>query len=186
MGRGKATKKQQMTDIAKNVISYVEKLKANEKELTSEFQSLKVENVAEVKLAEDKDTCYLIHISAQDEKSLRKINALLVKKMEEHLAKPVVIIPAKKQINGKDYARYISKRVPRDRTLTAVYDSYLDDLLFPATIIGKRIRYPKGTTREFKVIVDHPDKVTIDYKIPSIVACYKALTNRELEIVEKK
>ena len=80
------------------------------------------------------------------------------------------------------FKRYEGTKVPRDRTLTAVFDAYLDDLVYPATIVGKRIRFPRGKVRHFKVILDKLDEETINYKIPSITACYKALTNRELEV----
>ena len=93
-----------------------------------------------------------------------------------------IIIPSKKRVNGKQYSTYVSKKVPRDRTLTAVFDGYLDDILYPATIVGKRIRYPAGKTRTYKVFVDPLDKDTIQYKLPAMTACYRALTNRKLEI----
>ena len=92
------------------------------------------------------------------------------------------MIPKRKRVNGKEYRTYISKKVPRDKTLTAVFDGYLDDILFPATIVGKRVRYPVGKTRTYKVIVDPLDKETVEYKIPAITACYKAITNRKLEV----
>ena len=72
--------------------------------------------------------------------------------------------------------------MPRHRTLTAVFEGYLDDILYPATIVGKRIRYPTGKTRAFKVFVDPLDEGAVEYKLPAMVACYRELTNRKLEI----
>ena len=69
---------------------------------------------------------------------------MLTKKLEEHLSNPVVIIPARKRVNGKEYRAFVSKKVPRDRTLTAVLDRYLEDILYPATKIGKRASYSLG------------------------------------------
>ena len=77
-----------------------------------------------------------------------------------------MIIPAPKRVNGKEYRAFVSKKVPRDRTLTAVFDGYLDDILFPATIVGKRTRYSVGKTRTYKVHVDHLDKENVEYKLP--------------------
>ena len=126
--------------------------------------------------------CYLIQISTTDSAGFKKIHSLLTKKFETLLSNPIVLIPAKKRVNGKEFRTYVSKKVPRDRTLTAVFDGYLDDILFPATVVGKRTRYPTGKTRTYKVLVDPLDKEIVEYKLPALVACYKALTNRKLEI----
>ena len=52
--------------------------------------------------------------------------------------------------------------------------------------MGKRVRYSVGKTRTYKVIVDPLDKEMVEYKIPAITACYKAITNRILEIEFQK
>ena len=112
--------------------------------------------------------------------------SLLTKKFEQHLSDTVILIPSRKRVNGKEYRTFISKKVPRDKTLTAVFDGYLDDILFPAIIVGKRVRYSVGKTRTYKVLVDPLDKEIIEYKIPAITACYKAITNRKLEVEFQK
>ena len=181
-GKGK---KSVATEIEKNFNNVLNKIKSNEKD-TKELESIKIVNASEVALESNKH-CYLVQVECSSEKDLKKVNQLLVKKFEEHFSTPVVIIPAKKRINGNLYQKYQGTKVPRDRTLSAVFDAYLDDLVFPATIVGKRIRFPKGKVRHFKVLIDNIDKEVIEYKVPSITACYKALTNRDLqvEILEK-
>ena len=124
----------------------------------------------------------VIQISTSNLSGFKKVHSLLTHKLEENLSNPVILIPAKKRVNGNEYRFYVSKKVPRDRTLTAVFDGYLDDILYPATIVGKRIRYPTGKTRTFKVLVDPLDKEVVENKGPAMVACYRALTNRKLEI----
>ena len=132
-------------------------------------------------MSDDKKCC-LIQVSSSNMAGFKKVHSLLTKKLEEELSIPVIVIPSKKRVNGKEYRTYVSKKVPRDRTLTAVFDGYLDDILFPATIVGKRIRYPTGKIRTYKVLVDPLDKEIVEYKLPAMVACYRALTNRKLEI----
>ena len=152
------------------------------KEHKAELEPLKIEHANEVQMNDDQK-CYLIQISTQNLAGFKKVHSLLTKKLEEHLSNTVMIIPARKRVNGKEYRTFVSKKVPRDRTLTAVFDAYLDDILYPATIIGKRIRYPVGkTTRTYKVIVDPLDKEAINYRLDAIKACFKALTNRKLDI----
>ena len=165
----------------KIVSTAFEKIKDSEKEHKTDLEPIKIEHSNEVQMSDDQK-CYLIQISTSNLAGFKKVHSLLTKKLEESLSNPVILIPAKKRVNGKEYRVYVSKKVPRDRTLTAVFDGYLDDILYPATIVGKRIRYPTGKTRTFKVLVDPLDKDIVEYKVPAMVACYRALTNRKLEI----
>ena len=173
--------KEKVTEMEKNFQNTLNSIISSEKDNKKELEGVKIENAREVEI-EKGERCFLVCVNTADEKDLRKVHPTLIKKFEEQFSAPVALIPAKKRVNGKLYKRYRGTKVPRDRTLTAMFDSYLDDLLYPATIIGKRIRYPKGKVRQFKVLVDPIDKDAIEYKIPCITACYKALTNRPLEV----
>ena len=181
MSKKEGTKKTKVSEIQKNVSTALEKIKDSEKEHKTELEPIKVEHANEVQMDENQK-CFLIQITTTNLAGFKKVHSLLTKKLEEHLSNPVVLIPAKKRVNGKEYSTFVSKKVPRERTLTAVFDGYLDDILYPATIVGKRIRYPAGKTRTFKVFVDPLDKEVIQYKLPAITACYRALTNRKLEV----
>lgn len=54
---------------------------------------------------------------------------------------------------------------PRSRTLTAVYDNILDDLVFPAEIVGKRIRVKLDGSQLIKVHLDKNQQTTIEHKV---------------------
>ena len=182
MSKKESQKKGAVSEIQKNVATALEKIKDSEKEHKAELDPLKIEHANEIQMSEEQK-CYLIQISTQNLAGFKKIHPLLTQKLEERLSSTVMIIPARKRVNGKEYRNYVSKKVPRDKTLTAVFDAYLDDILYPATIIGKRIRYPVGkTTRTYKVIIDPLDKDSIFHRLDAIKACYKALTNRKLDI----
>ena len=172
--------KQNVSEIGKKFTDLLKNIQSSEKDVP-ELEKINIATASEVAIEGGKH-CYLVQVETPSEKDLKKVNGLLVKKFEEHFSNPVVVIPAKKRINGKIFKRYEGTKVPRDRTLTAVFDAYLEDLVYPATIVGKRIRFPKGKVRHFKVILDKLDEETVSYKRPSITACYKALTNRELEV----
>ena len=175
------SKKAKVSETQKTVSLSLDKIKDSEKDHKADLDPIKLEHANEVQVNDDQK-CYLIQISTSNPTGFKKVHSLLTKKLEEDLSNPVIIIPSKKRVNGKEYRSYVSKKVPRDRTLTAVFDGYLDDILYPATIVGKRIRYPTGKTRIYKVLVDPLDKETIEYKINDMIACYRALTNRKLEI----
>ena len=150
------------------------------KEMT-ELESITIERANEIAV-EKSNRCFLVFLNTPNPAAFKTRHEFLIKKFEDNFSAPVILVPYRKRVNGNTYRRFQGTKVPRDRTLSAVFDSYLEDLLFPAIIVGKRIRFPQGKTRQFKVIVDGVDKEKMDYKVPSIIVCYKALTNRNLHV----
>merc|ERR1712071_575614 len=76
-------------------------------------------------------------------KAFQKIQTRLVRELEKKFSGKHVVFVAQRGIlakpTRKTKLRNKQKR-PRSRTLTAVHDSILEDLVFPAEIVGKRIR----------------------------------------------
>ena len=173
--------RQTVNEVIKNFTNVFARLQENDPNLRKELEDIKIENASEVAVGVDK-RCYLLQVNTSSNKSLQNAHGDIVKKLEEHFSTPVMIVPFRKRTNGQIFKRFRGTKVPRDKTLTAVFDSYLEDLLYPATIVGKRVRYPKGKVRHFKVFVDPLDREAIDYKVNAITACYKELTNRDLQI----
>lgn len=51
------------------------------------------------------------------------------------------------------------------RTLTAVHEAILEDLVYPAEIVGKRIRIRLDGTRLIKVHLDKAQQTNIEHKV---------------------
>jgi small subunit ribosomal protein S7e len=170
-----------VNEITKNLTTVLTRIQENDQNIKKDLENLKIENANEISIGSDK-RCYLVQVNESSVKNLHNVHSDIVKKLEEHFSTPVVIVPYRKKINGKLFRKFRGSKVPRSKTLSAVYDSYLEDLLYPATIVGKRIRYPNGKSRLYKVFVDPLDREHIEYKINAITACYKGLTNRDLVV----
>lgn len=179
-GKKQNQSKQNESEIASNFSNFLAKIKRENSE-DKKLEEISICRVSEIQIESNKH-CFLVFLNAPSQSAFKSVNSFLVKKFEEHFGAPVSIIQERKRINGNLFRRYQGTKVPRDRTLSAIFDSYLEDLIYPATIIGKRIRFPQGKARQFKVIIDPVDKESIDYKVPAISVCYKALTNRSLHI----
>ena len=143
---------------------------------------MKIENAKEILLDNKSQKYLLIQVNETSIPHLHKVHQDLVKRLEDELSSPVVIVPSRKITNGNLYRRYRGKKAPRNKTLTANYAAALEDVLYPATIVGMRIRYPTGGSKVYKVTIDPLDKEFIEYKIPAIVSSYKYLTSRALTI----
>lgn len=64
--------------------------------------------------------------------------------------------------------------------MTSVYDSILEDLVFPAEIVGKRIRVKLDGSQVTKVHLDKLQQTNIEHKTDTFASIYKKLTGREV------
>ncbi len=67
---------------------------------------------------------------------------------------------------------------PRSRTLTAVHDAMLTDLVYPVEIVGKRLRTREDGSRLLKVILDEKERGGVDYRLDTYSEVYRRLTGK--------
>ena len=81
MSKKENQKKEVKSEIEKNIINALEKIKDSEKEHKAELEPLKIEHANEIKMSDDKK-CYLIQISTQNLPGFKKVHSLLTQKLE--------------------------------------------------------------------------------------------------------
>merc|ERR1711874_39016 len=94
-----------------------------------------------------------------------------------------VVVIAQRRILAKPTRKMKNppkQKRPRSRTLTAVHDSILEDLVYPAEIFGKRIRIRLDGSRLFKVHLDKTQQTNIEHKTGTFASVYKKLTGKEV------
>merc|ERR1711910_149863 len=97
-------------------------------------------------------------------KAFQKIQTRLVRELEKKFSGKHVVFIAQRRILPKP-TRKVNKQKqkrPRSRTLVAVHSAILDDLVYPAEIVGKRIRFRLDGTRLFKVHLDKINRPTLN------------------------
>merc|ERR1712059_233303 len=67
-------------------------------------------------------------------------------------------------------ANKLKQKRPNSRTLQAVHNNILDDLVYPAEIVGKRIR----------IHLDKTQQTNIEHKTDTFASVYKKLTGKEV------
>merc|ERR1739841_275938 len=124
----------------------------------------------------------IIYVPYKLQKSFNKIQARLVRELEKKFSGRHVIIIAQRTILGKSYARSTKTKGlrPRSRTLTAVQDSILEDLVYPTEIVGKRTRCAVSGEKLLKVYLDPKDQVNVETKLDTFAYVYKKLTNKDV------
>ncbi|CAM9822004.1 unnamed protein product, partial [Discosporangium mesarthrocarpum] len=115
-------------------------------------------------------------------RSYHKIQQRLVRELEKKFSGRHVVIIAQRTILGKSYSRSTKTRGPRprSRTLTAVQDATLEDLVFPTEIVGKRTRCKLDGTKILKVQLDPKDQVNVETKLDTFSSVYKKITNKNV------
>lgn len=104
-------------------------------------------------------------------KTFQKIQIRLVRELEKKFSGKYVIFVGKRRMLPKPTRKTRSKskqKRPRSRTLTAVHDAILEDLVYPAEIVGKRIRVKLDGSRLIKVHLDKSQQTTIEHKVSTI------------------
>ncbi|KAI4165231.1 MAG: hypothetical protein LQ342_001099 [Letrouitia transgressa] len=74
-------------------------------------------------------------------------------------------------------ARETQKR-PHSRTLTAVHDALLHDVVYPVEIVGKRTRTREDGSKVLKVILDEKERGGVDWRLDTYAEVYRKLTGK--------
>ena len=110
-------------------------------------------------------------------RSFQKIQSRLVREIEKKFSEKHVVIIASRKIISKD-SRQKQKR-PRSRTMTAVHENMLNDIVYPAEIVGKRTRVNVDGSKLIKIHLDTKDQSTMEHKLETFTAVYKKLTGKD-------
>jgi small subunit ribosomal protein S7e len=83
----------------------------------------------------------------------------------------------KRSVNSRTNQK---QKRPRSRTLTAVHDAILNDLVYPVEIVGKRTRTKEDGSKTLKVILDEKERGGVDHRLDAYGEVYRRLTGRSV------
>ncbi|KIZ01820.1 40S ribosomal protein S7 [Monoraphidium neglectum] len=119
------------------------------------------------------------HVPFRLLKAFHKVQQRLVRELEKKFSGKDVVIVANRRILPPSSSGVSNSR-PRSRTLTAVHEAILGDLVYPTEIVGKRIRYRVDGSKLLKVFLDPKDRNTTEYKVDTFAGVYKKLTGKDV------
>ncbi|CAI5527335.1 unnamed protein product [Closterium sp. Naga37s-1] len=153
-------------------------LEATNQELKSDLRDLFINSAKEIDVSSSRKAV-IVHVPYRLRKAFQKIHARLVRELEKKFSGKDVVLVATRRILPKP--RKGSKVVrPRTRTLTAVHEAILEDLVFPTEIVGKRVRFRLDGSRIMKVYLDPKERNSTEYKVETFSAAYKKLTGKDV------
>ena len=112
-----------------------------------------------------------------------KVQQRLTRELEKKFSDRHVLILASRRIlprpkrSNRSRTNQTQKR-PRSRTLTAVHDAILADVVYPVEIVGKRVRTKEDGSKVLKVVLDEKERGGVDYRLDTYGEVYKKLTGR--------
>jgi small subunit ribosomal protein S7e len=153
-------------------------LEATSADLKAELRDLYIAGAAEIDVSPSRKAI-LVRVPFRLLRAFRKIQVRLVRELEKKFSgRDVVVVGVRRILPPPRKGRAVAR--PRSRTLTAVHEAWLEDLVFPTEIVGKRVRYRLDGSRVLKVLLDPKDRNTTEYKTETFAGVYRKLTGQEV------
>lgn len=126
-------------------------LEGNSPDLKAELRELYIVSAKEVDVAGRK--AVVLFVPFRLLKLTHKIQARLVRELEKKFSGKHVVVIAQRRIQRQEAkaGRTLKQKRPQSRTLTAVHDAILEDLVHPTEIVGKHIRYRTDGSKLLKM-----------------------------------
>lgn len=156
-------------------------LEANSNDLKAELRELHIVSAKEVDVTGRK--AVVIFVPFKLLKVVHKIQSRLVRELEKKFSGKHVVLIGQRRIMRKPSAgqRQPKQKRPVSRTLTAVHESILEDLVYPTEIVGKHTRYRLDGSKICKVYLDPKEAPNVEYKVDTFATVYKKLTGKEVK-----
>ncbi|KAL5988181.1 40S ribosomal protein [Asimina triloba] len=153
-------------------------LENTNQELKSDLKDLIINSAAQMDVAGNRKAV-VIHYPYRLRKAYRKIHVRLVRELEKKFSGKDVILIATRRIMRPPKKGSAAVR-PRSRTLTAVHDTILEDVVYPAEIVGKRIRYRIDGSKIIKIFLDPKERNNTEYKLETFTGVYRKLSGKDV------
>jgi len=151
-------------------------------DLKAQLRELYITGAREIDVAGGKKSVILF-VPVPQLRSFQKIQSRLVKELEKKFNGKHFVVIAQRKILPKPTRKTKSaskQKRPISRTLTAVHEATLNDLVYPAEIVGKRIRVKLDGSKQMKVHLDKTQQTTVEHKVETFTSIYKKLTGKDV------
>ncbi|OAY34766.1 40S ribosomal protein S7 [Manihot esculenta] len=153
-------------------------LENTNQELKSDMKDLYINSAIQIDVAGNRKAV-VIHVPFRLRKAYRKIHVRLVRELEKKFSgKDVILIATRRILRPPKKGSAVQR--PRSRTLTAVHEAMLEDIVLPAEIVGKRTRYRIDGSKIMKVFLDPKERNNTEYKLETFAAVYRKLSGKDV------
>ncbi|XP_072984203.1 small ribosomal subunit protein eS7-like [Typha latifolia] len=153
-------------------------LENGNQELKSDLKDLYINSAVQMDVVGNRKAV-VIHVPYRLGKAFRKIHVRLVRELEKKFSgKDVIIVSTRRTLRPPKKGSAVVR--PRSRTLTAVHDGILEDVVYPAEIVGKRVRYHLDGSKIIKIYLDPKERNNTEYKLETFTGVYRKLCGKDV------
>ncbi|KAI3726919.1 hypothetical protein L1987_66726 [Smallanthus sonchifolius] len=153
-------------------------LENTHQELKSDLKDLYINSANQIDVSGNRKAV-VVHVPYRLRKPFRKIHTKLVRELEKKFSgKDVVFIATRRVV--KPPKKGSAAQRPRSRTLTSVHDAMLEDVVHPAEIVGKRVRYRLDGSKIIKIFLDPKARNDTEYKLETFIGVYRKLSGKDV------
>ena len=110
-----------------------------------------------------------------------RLTSSLTRELEKKFSDHHVVFVGQRRILPKPSHHTREKQPrPRSRTLTAVHEGILEDLVVPTEITGKRMRIDTDGSKLIRCALDSKDATSLEYKLETFSSVYRKLTGKDV------
>ena len=177
--KSKETVKSEPTPIDISVAKALFELQVSaQSELSAELQVLQIYGAREVDLGSGRKAVAVI-VPIPQLKSWRRIQSRVTRELEKKFSDQAVVLIGMRRILPKPKrGQRVKQMRPRSRTLTAVHDAWLEDMVYPTEVVGKRTRVKTDGSKLLKVLLDPRDQSLVEGKLEAFAGVYRKLTGK--------
>lgn len=174
---GRIIKHGQATGLEKQVEVAITEIQEGAEELMKKsISSLKIAGAKEVE--RNGINVIIITVPYKQIDAYHQIQGFLIPELEKKLDSKQVVLVGKRRYLPKtpEHGRRFKTIRPSSRTLRAVNESILEDVVFPTTIVAKRTHYDLNGKQVTYVTLDHNDRTRVEDRLPGFGAAYERLS----------
>ncbi|MCJ1254796.1 40S ribosomal protein [Lignoscripta atroalba] len=174
--------RQHPSELESSIASALYDLETNIPDMKSALRPLQFVSARELEVGHGKKAI-VIFVPVPLLQGFHKVQQRLTRELEKKFSDRHVLILASRRIlprpkrSNRSRTSQTQKR-PRSRTLTAVHDAILGDLVYPVEIVGKRTRTREDGSKVLKVVLDEKERGGVDYRLDTYSEVYRRLTGR--------
>ena len=166
------------TEFEETVAQALFDLENTNQELKSDLKDLFINQAIQMDVSGNRKAI-VVYVPYRLRKAYRKIHLRLVRELEKKFSGKDVVMIATRRI-ARPPKKGSAVQRPRSRTLTAVHDAILEDVVYPAEIVGKRVRYRLDGSKIIKIFLDPKERNNTEYKLETFSGVYRKLTGKDV------